>query len=84
MFSGHYIIRLSYAPCLQIAEFFGDDLARLDAQAVAEPLSQVRVGRACKRISFRYTAKTEDAIIARHSHGGIDQTRWILPYPRRP
>ena len=45
------LLSLSYTPCFQIAELFRDDLSRLDAQAVAEPLSQVGVGRACKRVS---------------------------------
>ena len=68
------ILLVKCTPCLQVAELLGDDFSRLDAQAVTQPLGQVRVGRPCKGVALQ---KLADYLKNCTQHG-IDQTRWTL------
>ena len=69
------ILLVKCTPCLEVAELLGDDFSRLDAQAVAEPLGQVRVGRPRKDVVALQELADHLKNCTQH---GIDQTRWTL------
>lgn len=43
-------------PCLEVAEFLGDNLADVDAEAVHDPLSEIRMRRAAEDLDVRHSA----------------------------
>lgn len=49
-------VRSIDSPCLEVAEFLGDDLAEIDAEPVDDALRQVRVRRAAEHFDIRHPA----------------------------
>lgn len=43
-------------PCLEIAEFLGDNFADIDAEPVDDTLCQIRMGRAAEDFYVRHSA----------------------------
>lgn len=43
-------------PCLEVAEFLGDDLADVNAQPVDDPLGEIRMRRAAEDLDVGHSA----------------------------
>ena len=48
-----------YVPCFEVAEFFGNHFANVDAQPIDDPLGQIWVRGAAEHLDVRHSALKE-------------------------